>query len=134
VVFDLVVGFVNKHNKMPTGKVLELELKKVQLPDDIRINATECIGECKSKSDLEHEYLVSETEKWCKDRAVYIAIMESIQIIDGKGDQTEEVIPEILQKALGVNFDPNIGHDYIDNSEDRFEFYNSKESRIPWDL
>ena len=134
VVFDLIVGFVNKHNKMPTGKVLELELKKVQLPDDIRINATECIGECKSKSDLEHEYLVSETEKWCKDRAVYIAIMESIQIIDGKGDQTEEVIPEILQKALGVNFDPNIGHDYIDNSEERFEFYNSKESRIPWDL
>ena len=134
VVFDLVVGFVNKHNKMPTGKVLELELKKVQLPDDVRINATDCIDECKSKSDLEHEYLVSETEKWCKDRAVYIAIMDSIQIIDGKGDQTEEVIPEILQKALGVNFDPNIGHDYIDNSEERFEFYNSKESRIPWDL
>ena len=134
VVFDLVVDFVNKHNKMPTGKVLELELKKVQLPDDVRINATECIGECKSKSDLEHEYLVSETEKWCKDRAVYIAIMDSIQIIDGKGDQTEEVIPEILRTALGVNFDPNIGHDYIDNSEERFEFYNSKESRIPWDL
>jgi len=134
VVFDLVVDFVNKHNKMPTGKVLELELKKVQLPDDIRINATECIGECKSKSDLEHEYLVSETEKWCKDRAVYIAIMDSIQIIDGKGDQTEEVIPEILRTALGVNFDPNIGHDYIDNSEERFEFYNSKDSRIPWDL
>jgi archaellum biogenesis ATPase FlaH len=134
VVFDLVVDFVNKHNKMPTGKVLELELKKVQLPDDVRINATECIGECKSKSDLEHEYLVSETEKWCKDRAVYIAIMDSIQIIDGKGDQTEEVIPEILRTALGVNFDPNIGHDYIDNSEERFEFYNSKDSRIPWDL
>ena len=134
VVFDLIVGFVNKHNKMPTGKVLELELKKVQLPDDIRINATECIDECKSKSDLEHDYLVSETEKWCKDRAVYIAIMDSIQIIDGKGDQSEEVIPEILQKALGVNFDPNIGHDYIDNSAERFEFYNSKDSRIPWDL
>ena len=134
VVFDLVVDFVNKHNKMPTGKVLELELKKVQLPDDLRINAGECIGECKSKSDLEHEYLVSETEKWCKDRAVYNAIMDSIQIIDGKGDQTEESIPGILQKALGVNFDPNIGHDYIDNSEERFEFYNSKESRIPWDL
>jgi replicative DNA helicase len=78
--------------------------------------------------------LIGETEKWCKDRAVYIAIMDSIQIIDGKGDQTEEVIPGILQKALGVNFDPNIGHDYIDNSEERFEFYNAKESRIPWDL
>ena len=134
VLFDLIVGFVNKHNKMPTSKILELELKKVQLPDETRINVTECIGECKTKSDVEHEYLVGETEKWCKDRAVYIAIMDSIQIIDGKGDQTEEVIPEILQKALGVNFDPNIGHDYIDNSEERFEFYNSKESRIPWDL
>ena len=134
VVFDLIVDFVNKHNKMPTSKVLELELKKVQAPDDLRINATECIGECKSKSDVEHEYLVSETEKWCRDRAVYNAIMDSIQIIDGKGDQSEEVIPEILQKALGVNFDPNIGHDYIDNSAERFEFYNSKDSRIPWDL
>jgi replicative DNA helicase len=60
--------------------------------------------------------------------------MEAIQIIDGKGDQSEEIIPEILQKALGVNFDPNIGHDYIDNSDERFEFYNSKDSRIPWDL
>ncbi len=134
VVFDLIVGFVNKHNKMPTGKVLELELKKVQAPDDVRINASECITECKSRSDIEQEYLVIETEKWCRDRAVYNAIMESIQIIDGKGDQTEEVIPEILQKALGVNFDPNIGHDYIDNSDDRFDFYNTKEGRIPWDL
>lgn len=134
VVFDLVVDFVNKHNKMPTSKILELELKKVQLPDETRINVSECINECKSKSDVEQEYLVIETEKWCRDRAVYIAIMESIQIIDGKGEQSEEAIPDILQKALGVNFDPNIGHDYIDNSEERFEFYNSKESRIPWDL
>jgi len=134
VVFDLIVGFVNKYNKMPTAKILELELKKVQLPDDVRINTSECINECKTRSDIEHEYLVGETEKWCRDRAVYNAIMEAIQIIDGKGDQSEEIIPEILQKALGVNFDPNIGHDYIDNSDERFEFYNSKDSRIPWDL
>ncbi len=139
VVFDLIVDFVNKHNKMPTSKILELELKKVQAPDDVRINASECINECKSRSDIEQEYLVIETEKWCRDRAVYNAIMESIQIIDGKSKKlndtrTEGSIPGILQSALGVNFDPNIGHDYIDNSEDRFEFYNSKESRIPWDL
>jgi archaellum biogenesis ATPase FlaH len=134
LVFGLIVDFVNKHNKIPTSKILELELKKIQLPDDTRINASECINECKSRSDIEQEYLVIETEKWCRDRAVYNAIMESIQIIDGKGDQSEEVIPEILQKALGVNFDPNIGHDYIDNSDERFEFYNSKDARIPWDL
>ena len=70
-VFDLVVDFVNKHNKMPTGKVLELELKKVQLPDDVRINATECISECKSKSDLEHDYLVSETFYVCYLESFY---------------------------------------------------------------
>jgi len=79
--------------------------------------------------------MIEETEKWCRDRAVYNAIMDSIQIIDGKSqDQTDGAIPEILSKALGVSFDQAIGHDYIDNSDDRFEFYNRTEERVPFDL
>jgi len=135
VVFDLIVDFVVKHNKIPSGKVLELELKKVGAPEDVLTQANNLIQEVKVKSDIEIEYLIAESETWCRDRAIYNAIMESIQIIDGKSkDQSEGVIPEILSNALGVNFDPNIGHDYIDNSEDRFDFYNTKETRIPWDL
>ena len=135
VVFDLIVDFVVKHNKIPSGKILELELKKVSAPDEVLIQGSNLIGEIKEKSDIEIEYLVTESETWCRDRAIYNAIMESIQIIDGKSkDKSEGAIPEILSNALGVNFDPNIGHDYIDNSEERFDFYNTKESRIPWDL
>ena len=85
--------------------------------------------------DLDKEYLINETEKWCKDRAVYLAIMDSIGIIDGKDkERSEGAIPEILSNALGVSFDQAIGHDYIDDSDSRFDFYNKTEERIPWDL
>ena len=136
VVFDLIVSFVTTHNKIPSGKVLQLELKKVKVPEDALTQSWALIDEITNKSDIDIEYLIKESEKWCRDRAIYNAIMDSIQIIDGKTDEkrNEGAIPEILSNALGVNFDPNIGHDYIDNSNDRFEFYNTKEGRIPWDL
>ena len=135
VIFDLVTKFVARHNKLPTGKVLELELGKISAPDEVMLNATNLINEIKSKSDVDTDYLIKESEKWCRDRAVYNAIMESIQIIDGKDkEKTEGAIPEILSSALGVSFDQAVGHDYIDNSEDRFDFYNRKENRIPFDL
>lgn len=134
VVFDLMVKFVGNHNKLPTGKILELELQKLTLPAEDLNSAAVLINELKTKSDIDTEYLINETEKWCKEKAVYNAIMESIQIIDGKTEKGEGAIPEILSEALGTSFDQAIGHDYIDNSEDRFEFYNHKEARIPFDL
>ena len=74
--------------------------------------------------------LLIETEKWCKDRAVYLAIMDSIQIIDGKDEnRSEGAIPDILSTALGVSFDQQIGHDYIDDADGRFEFYNNVEEK-----
>ena len=134
-VFDLIVSFVSKHNKLPTGKVLELELRKINAHEDVLNQASVLITEIKNKSDVDTEYLIQESEKWCKERAVYNAIMESIQIIDGKDTKRSEgAIPEILSDALGTSFDQEIGHDYIDNSEDRFDFYNTKEDRIPFDL
>ena len=134
VVFDLMVKFVSAHNKLPTGKVLELELQKLTLPTEELNSAAVLINELKTKSDIDTEYLINETEKWCKEKAVYNAIMESIQIIDGKTEKSDGAIPEILSEALGTSFDQAIGHDYIDNSEERFEFYNHKEARIPFDL
>ena len=134
-VFNLIVAFVQQTNKLPTGKVLQLELRKLNASEDILNNANELINEIVTKSDVDTDYLIKESEKWCRDRAVYNAIMDSIQIIDGKqANKTEGAIPEILSDALGVSFDQAIGHDYIDNSEQRFEFYNTKEDRIAFDL
>jgi len=134
-VFDLIVSFVNTHNKLPTAKVLDLELKKISAHEEILNQASRLIEEIQEKSDVDTDYLIKESENWCRERAVYNAIMESIQIIDKKDKtRSEGAIPEILSNALGVSFDQAIGHDYIDNSEERFDFYNLKEDRIPFDL
>ena len=134
-VFDMIVQFVQQTNKLPTSKILQLELRKQSAPEDLLNSANQLIGEISAKSDIDTEYLIKESEKWCRDRAVYNAIMDSIQIIDGQdSSKTEGAIPEILSDALGVSFDQAIGHDYIDNSEERFEFYNTKEHRTPFDL
>ena len=135
VVFDLIVGFVAVHNKLPTSRVLDIELQKVSAPEDILNQSSILIKEISVKTDLDTEYLIVETEKWCKDRAVYLAIMDSIQIIDGKdGERSEGAIPDILSTALGVSFDQQIGHDYIDDADGRFEFYNNVEEKIPFEL
>ena len=82
-VFDLIVQFVAKHNRLPTSKVLDLELRKVNAPEDILNNSAQLIDAIREKTDIDTEYLVLEAEKWCKEKAIYNAIMESIQIIDG---------------------------------------------------
>ena len=134
-VFDLIVSFVQQTNKLPSSKILQLELRKVSAPDELLNDANQLISEISSRSDVDTDYLIAESEKWCRDRAVYNAIMSSIQIIDGADStQSDGAIPEILSDALGVSFDQAIGHDYIDNSDERFEFYNKKEDRIPFDL
>lgn len=134
IVFELIVKFVGAHNKLPTGKILDLELQKLSLPHEQLNSAAVLINELKTKSDIDTDYLINETEKWCKEKAVYNAIMESIQIIDGKTEKSDGAIPEILSEALGTSFDQAIGHDYIDNSQDRYDFYNRKEDKIPFDL
>ena len=134
-VFNLIVNFVAEHNSIPSSKVLDIELTKQNVSDDIRQRSSILIDEIKTKSDVDSEYLVKESEAWCKDRAIHIAIMDSISIINGEdATQAEGAIPDILSKALGVTFDHNIGHDYIDNAAERFDFYNKEETRLPFDL
>ena len=135
LVFDLIIKFVATHNKLPTSQVLNLELRKISAPDDLLMSSSALISEISAKSDIDTDYLVAESEKWCRDRAIYIAIMESIGIIDGKDkEQSEGAIPELLSKALGVSFDQDIGHSYLGNADDRFDFYNRVEEKIPFDL
>ena len=84
---------------------------------------------------VDTEWLVDQTEKWCQGRALEIAIVESVNVIEGKHDTLSKgALPDLLQKALGVAFDVNVGHDYIDNVEERWDFYDKKEERLPFDL
>jgi archaellum biogenesis ATPase FlaH len=88
-----------------------------------------------TEEPIDEAWLLDSTEKWCQDRAIYNAIMESITIIDGKHESlTKGALPDLLTKALGVAFDTNVGHDYVENAEERYEFYHKEEDRIPFDL
>jgi len=98
-------------------------------------SAAELVDLVFTPEKVNDDWLLDNTEKWCQDRAIYLAIMESINIIDGKHQSlTKQALPEILSDALGVCFDTNVGHDYIDNSDDRFDFYHTVEDRLPFDL
>lgn len=134
--FKEIGKFVGKYNRLPT-----LEAFKIELDGTDRISteqyghAMEILPSIFSKEDVNQQWLTDITEKWCQDRAIYIAIMESISIIDGKHDNlTKNALPDLLQKALAVSFDTNIGHDYIENVEQRYDFYHEQEERIPFDL
>lgn len=133
--FNTVVKFVAKYNKLPTQEALKIELDEVTLNAEMYTHAIDILPDIFSPKDEDEEWLLDTTEKWCQDRAVYLAIMESIQIIDGKHQKlAKNAIPDVLQKALAVCFDTNIGHDYFENLDERYDFYHEQEDRIPFDL
>lgn len=133
----LEVGkFVAKYNKLPTEEALRIEVgQSDKFNDDQHLAAQEIIPSICTREEVEDKWLYDTAEKWCQDRAIHNAIMESISIIDGKHRTlTKNALPELLQKALAVTFDSNIGHDYIENVEERYDFYHEQEDRIPFDL
>lgn len=131
IVFNEIVSFVNKYNRMPTKETIAVDMTAAGTFDQV----SGLIDEVFKPEAVDDDWLLNSTEKWCQDRAIYLAIMESINIIDGKNQSlTKNAVPEILSDALGVSFDPNVGHDYIDDSDDRFEFYHRDEDRLPFDL
>ena len=130
--------FVAKYNKLPTLPAFKIEIDQSdKYNDDQYTAAMEMLPNIfDTKSDkADKTWLEDTTEKWCQDRAIYNAIMESISIIDGKHQTlTKNALPDLLQKALAVTFDSSVGHDYIENVEERYEFYHEQEERIPFDL
>lgn len=131
IVFNEIVSFVHKYNRMPTKETIAVDMTSAGTFDPV----SGLIDEVFKPEPVDDDWLINNTEKWCQDRAIYLAIMESINIIDGKNQSlTKNAVPEILSDALGVSFDPNVGHDYIDDSDDRFEFYHRTEDRLPFDL
>ena len=133
-IFTTIKDYIQKYNDPPVVEALLIDVQKVALTEEQFGRVKEYIDTHIKKTEVDFEWAVNETEKWCKDKAIYNAIFKGIQIIDGKTDETPEAIPSILQDALGVSFDSHIGHDYIEQSSDRYEFYHTVEEKIPFDL
>lgn len=134
--FKIIHAFVQTYNKLPTNQVLSVAVDKLKgLTEEQYKNLNERIASLPEVKSEDTEWLIEETEKYCQDRAIYNAIMDSIQIIDNKKkDIGRGAIPELLTKALGVSFDTNIGHDFFDNAESRYDFYHRQEVKIPFDI
>ena len=135
VVFETVCEFVVKYGKMITKEILHIELDNRKDISDSELADSNQIVANISDNSSDYQWLLDTTEKWCRDRAIYLALMESIQIADDESEkQNRDAIPHILSEALSVSFDHNIGHDYIKDFESRFEFYHREEEKIPFDL
>jgi replicative DNA helicase len=135
VVFEEILKFIQEYNEPATKEVLCIEVEKRQDINDTTFKEiTHLIG-CLDDVPAEFNWLCDTTEKWCRDRAIYLALMESIHIADGKDDKkNRDSIPSILSDALAVSFDTHIGHDYLQDYEQRYESYHKKEDKIEFDL
>ena len=134
--FKQVAKFVGSYNKLPTLESFKIEVDKSDnFNDDQYTAAMEILPNIFEHEKSDEQWLYDTTEKWCQDRAIHNAIMESISIIDGKHKSlTKNALPDLLQKALAVTFDPSVGHDYIEDVELRYDFYHEDEERIAFDL
>ena len=138
MVYTCIHDFVMRYNACPSKDAMSICLEKHKGVSQTEYDqCIEMLNDFNKKSAEEHnlDWLVTETENFCKEKALYNGIMESIQIMDGKSkDKIRTAIPSILSDALAVSFDTNIGHDYLEDSEARYEFYHKTEKRIPFDL
>ena len=135
IVYQEIASFVEQYNELTTKEILCIEIeKRKDITDSMFKDITSLIGELdNSPADL--QWLLDTTEKWCRDRAIYLALIESISLADGKDDtKGRDAIPSILSDALAVSFDNHVGHDYLIDYEERYESYHRKEDKIPFDL
>ena len=135
VIFDEIAKFVVKYGNMPTKEVVSIELDNRNDLSDSDLKNSNQLVDVLENNEPNYEWLVNTTEKWCRDRAIYLALMESVQLVDDKdGKKNRDAIPSILSEALGVSFDHHIGHDYIEDYKERYDFYHRTEEKIPFDL
>jgi replicative DNA helicase len=135
VIFDEIGAHVEKYNAFPNKVALNVELEQLTNLSQDEMNGVKKRVVELHEQQAEVDWLVDQTEKFCKDKAIYNAIFNSIQILDDKTGKTSPgTIPSLLEEALAVSFDTHIGHDYVDDASARYEFYHRKEERVPFDL
>jgi len=135
VVFEEIIKFVEEYNKPVTKEILCIEAEKRQDINDSSFKEITDLISSLEEDTSEFNWVVDTTEKWCRDRAIYLALMESIQLADGKSEEKgRDAIPNILSDALAVSFDTNVGHDYLEDYEARYESYHRKEDKLEFDL
>ena len=135
VIYEEVWDFASNYETVPTAEVLIINLQnRKDLNEETYQSAVQTL-KAFEEIPVEYNWLLDATEKWCKDRAIYLALLESIKIADG-GEQkvSKDAIPAILQEALAVSFDEHVGHDYVENAENRYDFYHKREEKIPFDI
>jgi replicative DNA helicase len=136
ILYNTIQDHLNDYNTLPTTEILSITINQSvwKNQEEVFDNVMEYIDNL-NDNEIDNEWLLDNTEKFCQEKSVYNAIMESIQIIDGKDkDKTTGAIPEILSKALSVSFDNHIGHDWIEDFSERYDFYHKIENRVPFDL
>lgn len=135
IIFEEIGSFITKYDNLPLKEVLYIELEKRGDITQDEFKLCEQLIASLEPSDVDFQWAIDTTEEWCKERAIYLALMESIKIADGQDDKKgRDAIPSILSDALGVSFDNHVGHDYIDDYEDRYAYYHRVESKVPFDL
>jgi archaellum biogenesis ATPase FlaH len=135
VVFEEIVKFIVKYGSAITTEALAIEIENRTDLSETEIKEIRDLNSGLHDGVVDKQWILDTTEKWCRDRAIYLALMESIHIADGNdGNKNRDAIPSILSDALAVSFDNNIGHDYLQNYEERYEFYHRKEDKIEFDL
>ena len=135
VIFEEISTFIQEYDKDISKEIVLIELEnRSDLTEETYKQCVHII-DCLEEISSEIQWLIDTTEKWCKERAIYLALMEAIQIADGNDEKkTRDAIPSILQDALSVGFDSHVGHDYLDDYQERYEFYRKKEDRVEFDL
>ena len=134
IIFQEISSFVEEFNNIPSKEVLNIEVEKRNDVNEDQYREVCQTIEHLTDVPVDFSWLVETSEKWCRDRAIYLALMESVQLADGGGEKSPDSIPSILQEALAVSFDNHVGHDYLNDSEERYDSYNQKENKIEFDL
>ena len=136
LLFKEVADFLIKYGEQPTFDALDIEINNIRgTTDDTVKNMRETLKVLNDDTEKTNvDWLLDSTEKFCQEKAIYNAITSSLEIMNGKGKLEKGAIPSLLSDALSISFDPNVGHDYIDQAQDRYEYYHRVEERIPFDL
>ena len=135
ILFSEVSKFLHTYNNLPTKESILIELNNRKDLNETEYKDVKELVASISQEDTDLKWLLDTTEKFCKDRAVHNAVLEGITILEGKDKtRTPESLPSLLSDALGVSFDKHVGHDYIEDAQDRFDWYHTKEKRYPFDL